>query len=61
MGMQIIGKGYENTDYYKNAKIEFLDIDNIHKVRDSYNVMCEAMHMRKDKQLKQLSKINDSK
>jgi len=30
------GKGPENQKYYKNAEIIFLDIDNIHKVRDSY-------------------------
>ena len=30
------GKGAENPKYYKNAEIVFLDIENIHKVRDSY-------------------------
>ena len=30
------GKGAENSAYYKNCEIVFLDIENIHKVRDSY-------------------------
>jgi hypothetical protein len=30
------GKGTENEKYYKNAEIVFLDIENIHKVRESY-------------------------
>jgi len=30
------GKGTENMSYYKNCRIEFLDIENIHKVRESY-------------------------
>ena len=29
------GKGTENTKYYK-ADLKFLDIENIHKIRDSY-------------------------
>lgn len=27
--------GFENTNYYTNCAIEFLDIDNIHGVRDA--------------------------
>jgi hypothetical protein len=30
------GKGTENMSNYKNCKLLFLDIENIHKVRDSY-------------------------
>ena len=30
------GKGYEDTACYKNTEIKFLDIPNIHKVRDGY-------------------------
>jgi len=30
------GKGYENLSYYRNTEIFFLDIDNIHGVRDKY-------------------------
>ncbi len=30
------GKGTENISFYKNCELFFLDIDNIHKVRDSY-------------------------
>lgn len=30
------GKGVEHSSNYKNSEIVFLDIENIHKVRDSY-------------------------
>jgi myotubularin-related protein 1/2 len=30
------GKGTENVKWYRNIELVFLDIDNIHKVRDSY-------------------------
>jgi myotubularin-related protein 1/2 len=30
------GKGTENIKWYRNIELVFLDIDNIHKVRDSY-------------------------
>ncbi len=30
------GKGTESMSHYKGCHIEFLDIDNIHKVRDCY-------------------------
>jgi len=30
------GKGTENVKWYRNVELVFLDIDNIHKVRDSY-------------------------
>ena len=30
------GKGTENLKYYKNSDLKFLNIDNIHKVRESY-------------------------
>ena len=34
--------GYENTkDYYTNCQIEFLNVDNIHAVRDSFKKMAE--------------------
>ena len=35
------GKGYENLSYYKNTEIFFLDIDNIHGVRDKYRKLIE--------------------
>lgn len=36
VGNMVVGKGYENNDNYKNCEISFLDIHNIHKVRDAY-------------------------
>ena len=30
------GKGYELTDHYKNAEIFFMDIDNIHHVKECH-------------------------
>jgi myotubularin-related protein 1/2 len=31
--------GYENTDYYTNCSIDFMDIDNIHGVREAITKM----------------------
>lgn len=42
MGQQLVGKGYELKQNYKNCDIEFLNIHNIHKVRDSYKRMASA-------------------
>lgn len=39
VGNAVTGKGYENKDNYKNVDMVFLDIHNIHKVRDSYKKM----------------------
>jgi len=36
VGNKIMGKGSENTDHYKNIKISYMNIDNIHAVRDSH-------------------------
>mmetsp|Transcript_41755 Transcript_41755/g.37181 ORF Transcript_41755/g.37181 Transcript_41755/m.37181 type:complete len:102 (+) Transcript_41755:1374-1679(+) len=30
------GKGFEDTKWYKNCEIYFMDIENIHHVRESY-------------------------
>ena len=30
------GKGFEDVENYKNAEIEFLNVENIHKVREAY-------------------------
>lgn len=43
MAMQAIGKGSENMDYYKFAKKVFLSIDNIHVMRDSLNMVIDAL------------------
>lgn len=34
------GKGYENRSFYSNTDIKFLEIGNIHKVRDAYRKVC---------------------
>ena len=36
MGNKFHGGGFEYTDYYKNCDIFFMEIDNIHFVRESY-------------------------
>ncbi|KAK4230891.1 putative phosphoinositide 3-phosphatase [Podospora fimiseda] len=41
--MQAIGKGSENMDYYKFAKKVFLNIDNIHVMRDSLDKVIAAI------------------
>ncbi|CAD8198994.1 unnamed protein product [Paramecium octaurelia] len=35
IGQQVSGKGFENPMYYKNCSIEFLEIQSIHKMRES--------------------------
>ena len=42
VGNAVTGKGYENKDNYKNSDVAFLDIHNIHKVRDSYKKLMVA-------------------
>jgi len=37
------GGGHENTDLYYRSEISFLDIDNIHKMRTSYNRMADLV------------------
>ncbi|KAJ9137220.1 Protein phosphatase [Pleurostoma richardsiae] len=41
--MQVVGKGSENMDNYKFAKKAFLNIDNIHVMRNSLNKVIEAI------------------
>lgn len=41
--MQAVGKGSENMDYYKSAKKVFLNIDNIHVMRDSLDKVIDAI------------------
>jgi hypothetical protein len=36
-----MGAGYENVEYYKNCKLKYLKIENIHVVRDSLNKLIE--------------------
>lgn len=40
---QVGGMGSENMEYYKDATINFLGIDNIHVMRDSLNKVVEAL------------------
>ncbi|KAK6077187.1 protein phosphatase [Seiridium cupressi] len=41
--MQAMGKGSENMDYYNFAKKAYLNIDNIHVMRESLNTVIEAI------------------
>ncbi len=43
LGNKFSGKGYESTEFYKNIEIEFLNIPNIHAVRESYNKVLKAV------------------
>jgi len=36
-----MGAGYENVEYYKGSRLEYLKIENIHVVRDSLNKLIE--------------------
>ena len=40
---KVSGKGFENTSYYRNAKIFFMDIPNIHTIRDSYKKLISVI------------------
>lgn len=37
------GKGYEDTNVYRNAVIQFFDIENIHVVRSSLEKLLKGM------------------
>ncbi|KAI1646976.1 phosphatases II [Daldinia loculata] len=41
--MQAMGKGSENMEYYKFAKKAYLNIENIHVMRESLNTVIEAL------------------
>ena len=43
VGNQFQGKGFENIEHYKNCTLEFLNIENIHKVRDSMKVILKTI------------------
>ncbi len=40
----LIGAGTETSENYQNAKIVFLNIENIHAVRDSYLRLVDAFY-----------------
>ena len=42
MGNKLKGKGTESSDHYKNATIYFLDIENIHHVRECHKLLIAA-------------------
>ena len=42
LGNKVSGKGYEEEEFYSNCKLQFLNIPNIHKVRESYNLTISA-------------------
>ena len=41
IGNKVMGSGYENTDNYESTWIHFCDIENIHKMRESYLKLTE--------------------
>ncbi|OTB05013.1 hypothetical protein M426DRAFT_320333 [Hypoxylon sp. CI-4A] len=43
MAMQVVGKGSENMEYYKFAKKAYLNIENIHVMRESLNMVIDAL------------------
>ncbi|KRX00915.1 hypothetical protein PPERSA_09521 [Pseudocohnilembus persalinus] len=44
MSNQLAGKGYESTENYRNCQISFLNIGNIHKVRDAQKILMKAIN-----------------
>ncbi|KAI1330358.1 phosphatases II [Xylariaceae sp. FL0255] len=43
IAMQVIGKGSENMEYYPFAKKAYLNIENIHVMRDSLNTIIDSI------------------
>jgi hypothetical protein len=43
VGNALAGKGYESSTCYPGAALQFMGIDNIHKVRDSYKAVVQAV------------------
>ncbi|KAI1818815.1 phosphatases II [Poronia punctata] len=43
LAMQMVGKGSENMEYYPFAKKAYLNIDNIHVMRESLNAVIDAI------------------
>lgn len=43
MGNRLVGKGYENVEIYKNCRIYFMNIENIHGVRESYSKLVRSV------------------
>ncbi|KAI3337042.1 phosphatases II, partial [Xylariaceae sp. AK1471] len=43
LAMQVVGKGSENMEYYPFAKKAYLNIDNIHVMRESLNIVIDAI------------------
>lgn len=41
VGNQFQGKGYEDVKNYKNCKLIFCDIENIHHVTKCFDKMCQ--------------------
>eukprot|EP01125_Pyxidicula_operculata_P006302 TRINITY_DN2182_c5_g1_i1.p1 TRINITY_DN2182_c5_g1~~TRINITY_DN2182_c5_g1_i1.p1 ORF type:complete len:1004 (-),score=289.35 TRINITY_DN2182_c5_g1_i1:54-2825(-) len=63
----LIGGGFENTKFYKHSEIEFQNIENIHKVRESWRKMFQLItrskmysnsSVEKDKESDSLTKSN---
>ncbi|KAL4450968.1 hypothetical protein ABPG74_021290 [Tetrahymena malaccensis] len=59
VGNKLAGKGYESNSCYKNCDIQFLDIHNIHKVRDSYNKLVSVC-LSSDQQIKWFKEVDSS-
>ncbi|GAB5364173.1 hypothetical protein AAMO2058_000946200 [Amorphochlora amoebiformis] len=38
-----VGKGFEESSYYKNSEVQFMNIENIHRVRESYQQARQAV------------------
>ncbi|EGR33585.1 myotubularin-related protein 2, putative [Ichthyophthirius multifiliis] len=56
VGQQLTGKGYEIIDFYQNCELEFLNIHNIHKIRDSLKKMFIAVNSNTQDYLKDVDK-----
>lgn len=58
---RVNGKGFEDPKWYRNSKIFFMDIDNIHHVRDGHKKlmgMCNSHEVANNKWYSQLHDSN---
>mmetsp|Transcript_24063 Transcript_24063/g.36089 ORF Transcript_24063/g.36089 Transcript_24063/m.36089 type:complete len:823 (+) Transcript_24063:58-2526(+) len=57
-----VGKGYEESSYYKNCEVKFMNIENIHRVRESFHAARKtALEASRDADGSFLLKIEGSK
>lgn len=60
MANRVNGKGFEDTRWYRNCEIEFMDIDNIHHVRDAHRKLLSLCYTSEISNFKWYSQLEGS-